>query len=449
MVIELGTDCDDTNKLVSPAGWDGPAGAGKPNACDDGVDQDCSGVADDGKLPNGTTCTCSPNDVADCATDAGGKPIDFPGGKPVGLCKLGKKTCNAGGTWGPCIGAVGPAQETCDKQDNDCNGKVDDAPIDGVYWVYDGDDDGRGAKSCAKVYACKDDKPTTAPAGCGAGTCPTCAPGAWKLASAIPADDCDDNDASVNPLGKELCGDAKDSDCDGAPDNGCPCLNGQTQSCWSGTPGAVFEDDPGSKSTCKRGTQSCDLSGKWGECTGQTFPTAEQCNGLDDNCDGAVDDGFDLGAVCNVNNSVVGACKGGGARACGSGGLAVCAPAYPGIGENQLQTLPQPNDPYQFDWNCDGSTTYQYTSQDWDIYPATSDTCSVQTICEQQPTQAACNHQGLLKPWLLNCDFHFNETSPYCGNTMLFTGAKCEWVGGKCQAPTLGAPLVQHTQGCY
>jgi hypothetical protein len=33
-----------------------------------------------------------------------------------------------GGRWGPCVGAVLPADEQCDGADNDCNGRVDDVP---------------------------------------------------------------------------------------------------------------------------------------------------------------------------------------------------------------------------------------------------------------------------------------------------------------------------------
>lgn len=81
-------DCDDANPDKLPGNWDGPAGDGHPNKCSDGVDQDCSGTADDGKLANGATCTCAPG-----AT------------QPCGPCNDGTSTCSQQGAWGACVGA--------------------------------------------------------------------------------------------------------------------------------------------------------------------------------------------------------------------------------------------------------------------------------------------------------------------------------------------------------
>jgi hypothetical protein len=46
--------------------------------------------------------------------------------KDVGTCQAGQQACQAGQTWGTCIGDVLPSTETCDGQDNDCNGQIDD-----------------------------------------------------------------------------------------------------------------------------------------------------------------------------------------------------------------------------------------------------------------------------------------------------------------------------------
>src|SRR5262249_33305919 len=53
--IPVGEDCDDADKTVNPDGWDGPAGDGHANGCNDQIDQDCSGIVDDEKLANGGT----------------------------------------------------------------------------------------------------------------------------------------------------------------------------------------------------------------------------------------------------------------------------------------------------------------------------------------------------------------------------------------------------------
>ena len=42
--------------------------------------------------------------------------------------------------------------EMCDWTDNDCNGILDDNPINGIQWFMDADSDGFGVPS--SVYAC-------------------------------------------------------------------------------------------------------------------------------------------------------------------------------------------------------------------------------------------------------------------------------------------------------
>src|SRR5207237_1264477 len=73
----------------------------------------------------------------------------------------------------------------------------------------------------------------------------------------------------------ETC-DGKDNDCDGVVDNGNP---GGGLACNTGQPGV-----------CSAGTTSC--SGGAITCNQNQQPSPETCNGLDDDCDGAVDEGI-------------------------------------------------------------------------------------------------------------------------------------------------------------
>jgi hypothetical protein len=87
-----------------------------------------------------------------------------------------------------------------------------------------------------------------------------------------PELDCNDDDPGVNPGAVETCNQV-DDDCDGATDEGCDCTDGEERSCGT---------DVG---TCELGQQTC-AGGVWGDCLGGVGPKTEECNGLDDDCDG-------------------------------------------------------------------------------------------------------------------------------------------------------------------
>jgi hypothetical protein len=99
------------------------------------------------------------------------------------------------------------------------------------------------------------------------------------------------------------------------------------QACYSGPVGTL---DVG---TCHGGTQLCTAVAasnvaKWGACTGQQLPSAEICNGLDDDCDGVVDNGVPAPTPGQVTGDQCCGSNAGGTK-CGQGqcnkGVWVCA----------------------------------------------------------------------------------------------------------------------------
>jgi Putative metal-binding motif len=75
-----------------------------------------------------------------------------------------------------------------------------------------------------------------------------------------------------------------DNECDGVVDEGCPCEVGQQQGCYTGPAGTE------GVGMCMGGMQMCSLTG-WGACEGEVLPSPQTCTGLDNECDGMVDEG--------------------------------------------------------------------------------------------------------------------------------------------------------------
>jgi len=148
----------------------------------------------------------------------------------TGTCRFGIIECDGEG-YETCVGFVSPSEEICDELDNDCDGEVDE--------TFDRDFD--GFTSCGG--------------------------------------DCDDNRRDVNPAAKDIC-DGLDNDCNDQIDE-----NIQPISCWGGPTNAITDGS----TACQRGQQFC-VNGKWGACNNQALPMSETCNSIDDDCNGVVDD---------------------------------------------------------------------------------------------------------------------------------------------------------------
>ena len=90
----------------------------------------------------------------------------------------------------------------------------------------------------------------------------------------------------------EVCNNGTDDNCDGRVDENCVCSPGAVQSCFRGPPGSR------NVGSCLDGNQVCNTAGTgWGACTGGLSPGAESCDGLDNNCNGCVDDAPGCGTI--------------------------------------------------------------------------------------------------------------------------------------------------------
>jgi hypothetical protein len=132
--------------------------------------------------------------------------------------------------------------------------------------------------------------------------------------------------------------DPPDAGCVG-PDCVCP-GSGVSRACYPY--GQGLQDATLNQGPCRAGMQVCEATGGgtgvWGSCANAVVPTAEACNGVDDNCDGRVDEGCPTSFVLasGVASPAFGNSAGGTAYdgACPSGqvGIGVSITSQPGYG---------------------------------------------------------------------------------------------------------------------
>ena len=223
------------------------AALGLSGCSDKGVDT-ASPVGDSATTPSDTGTL--PGDDGTAGDDTASGDVDGDGWGAGEDCDDADPAVNPG------------AAELCDGVDNDCDGTVDQGAADATRWHQDGDGDGYGL-SGSSVTECERPEGFSADAG-----------------------DCDDTEPALNPGAAEVC-DGIDNDCDGAVD--VDAEDARTVYADADEDGYGDADSPlaacetpvgwvADASDCDDGAASVSPDG------------VELCNGVDDDCDGVIDD---------------------------------------------------------------------------------------------------------------------------------------------------------------
>jgi parallel beta-helix repeat protein len=237
-------ECDDTLAQVHP---------GADELCND-RDDDCDGELDEDAVDPATWYGDGDGDGYGSVGDTS-QACDQPDGY-VGNdldCDDGKSGVHPG------------AAEICDELDQDCDGAVDEDAVDATVWYADQDDDG---------------------AGDGTRTLAACELPTGYVAN---PDDCDDADGDAFPGNTETC-DGVDQDCDGVVDDDAA---GAPQ-WYADDDGDGFGDPDDSQTACDQPWGYIARADDCDDADSGIHPgVTETCDGVDEDCDGSADEGFD------------------------------------------------------------------------------------------------------------------------------------------------------------
>ena len=224
----------------------------------------------------------------------------------VGICRAGTRDCQPDGTWGECVGQVLPEEEEIcgDGLDNTCSGAIDDGCYTFDDYIEEPCPDGSARNDCggcgevADSHQCGDGFDNACTGRSGDEGCPCtgswqyCYPGPQEAAGVgvceLGIQECQGEfwgpcEGYVLPTpeqcGPDGTGNGLDNNCSGIVDEGCGCEDGETRPCGT---------DVGE---CEMGLQTCQ-DNQWGPCEGGVEPQPEVCDGLDNNCNGMIDDGL-------------------------------------------------------------------------------------------------------------------------------------------------------------
>ena len=203
--------------------------------CNDSMDNDGNGLSDCYDEACATDATCVDEDgdgfvQADDCDDT--NALSFPG-----------------------------ADEICDESDNNCNGEIDENPIDGTPFYGDADLDGYG-DAAQLLTACS-----------------------VSEGVADNAYDCDDTNADINPDAEEVCDDV-DNNCDNVVDY--DAVDRVTY--YRDIDGDGYGIEAGSQVACEQPEGFATEVGDCDDNEPNANPGAtESCDGIDNDCDGTVD----------------------------------------------------------------------------------------------------------------------------------------------------------------
>ncbi len=301
----------------------------------DGVDNDCDGEVDEGFVALGELCD----------------------GPDADLCIGGLRVCAADGRGVRCADDDASIAEVCDSADNDCDGLTDE----GFDLLNSATTCGECGVSCLRANT---------RSSCEQGVCVTagCAPGAYDI-NGLPLDGCEY--VCGRAPGEEVC-DGLDNDCDARTDEGlvappltCPtrgvcvglvpiCAGAAGFTCGlpstyepnevtcdaldndcDGRTDEGFEGlgelcDGADADLCIGGVQVCAADRRGVRCADDDASITEVCDGADNDCDGATDEGFDLTTDPENCGECASSCQRANASARCEGGQCLLTTCLPG-----------------------------------------------------------------------------------------------------------------------